>query len=365
MVVSSASLRNFRSHSRFDAALSPGVNLLAGPNGSGKTNVLEAIHFGLAGRSCRTSSDRQVITHGEQVARVSLELTDDVSTRVLATALDRSGERRVTFDGNPVAPGDRTTGRPPVIVFLPDRLSFVIGPPGGRRSHLDRLVAALKPSLSDARGDYSKALMQRNSLIASARMSGAPSSTLDAWDSELARAGSALVRARQEAVDSIAAGITSIAAELGLSGSLEIHHRPGGDPDAEAFLSRLAESRDSDLARGFTQFGPHRGDLVLKRGGLEIKTHSSQGEKRIALLALLLAERDAIDFSSPSVPVLLLDDVMSELDSRRRSMLGDRVTAGGQCVITATDVSHLPGAVSGDVNVIEIGPPAIADLKVA
>lgn len=365
MVVAAVSLRNFRSHRRFDLDLGEALTLLAGPNGCGKTNVLEAIHFGLTGRSCRTSSDRQVISHGESSARVEVTVTADGTRRVIGAALDRDGERRLTVDGTPVERSDAGFERPLAIVFLPDRLGLITGAPGGRRAHLDQLLAALRPSMAGLRSDYGKALMQRNALLASSRRSGSLSSSIDAWDSEVARVGSALVRARDDVVESLAGTIAGISSELGLSGSLSLSHRPGGEADEAEFEAKLAADRQADLERGYTLHGPHRGDLIFRRDGHEVKSHASQGEKRLVLLSLLLAEREAIAQARGTVPLILLDDVMSELDSTRRGLLAARVAAGGQCVITATEAEHVPGLAEANVKVVEMDSDRPAGLRAA
>jgi len=365
VVVAAVSLRNFRSHDRFDLDPSPGLTVLAGRNGSGKTNLLEAIHFGLVGRSCRTSSDRQVIRHGEDVARVETSLVADGVARKLAVALDRSGERLMTLDGNTLSPGAARVDRPAVIVFLPDRLSLLTGSPGGRRAHIDRLVAVLNPSREGVRTAYTRALVQRNALLARARSDGRPSSTIEAWDIELSRAGSELVQSRDEAINKVSALVPGYASELGLDGQLELIHRPAASPDGEEFRLKLRDSLEADIERGFTQYGPHRADLLFRRDGRDLKVHGSQGEKRVTLLSLLLAEREAIEQGSGLPPILLLDDVMSELDSGRRALLAERVAAGGQCVITATEFEHVPDSFPGAVKRVTIGGRAASGLRAA
>lgn len=355
MRVAAATLRNFRSHEKFAFEPSSGLTVLAGPNGSGKTNILEAIHFGLTGRSCRTSSDRQVISHGEQVARVEIELAGDSGRSLLAVALDRGCDRRTTLDGNRVEGSVPATSRPMSIVFLPDRLNLITGPPGPRRAHVDQLAAALRPSVAAARSDYTRILVQRNALISAARSSGSLGSSIDAWDRELARAGSLLVRSRQSAIEAVASEASAVAEELGLAGELGISHRSAAVPDEGEYFERLSGSRREDLERGYTHFGPHRGDLVITKDGFDIKANSSQGEKRIALLSLLLAERQAITGAGHGSPLLLLDDVMSELDAERRALLVERVSLEGQCIITATEFDHVPSAGAPEVLLYPIG----------
>lgn len=366
MVVAAVSLRDFRSHRRAEVDLGTGITVLAGPNGSGKTNILEALHFGLTGRSCRTSSDRQVIAHGKDIARVEVTVEESPSaTRSVSVALDRSGNKRIQVDGTPADRTDSGFRRPLVNVFLPDRLSLITGAPGGRRAHVDGLAGALKPVSSGFRGEYNRVLIQRNSLLASARATGSVPGSLSAWTSRLAAAGADLVASRQSAVDSVAPHATEIAGELGLRGSLEIALRPGGSSSLEEFESKLTEQLAADIERGYTHYGPHRGDLLIRRDGRDVRDHASQGEKRLALLSLLLAEREAIAEVRDAVQLLLLDDVMSELDASRRELLVRRVAIGGQCLITATEFDHVPAVAGIEMVRVSLGDSEERKLRVA
>jgi len=366
MRVAALSLRDFRSHSRTSIELGDCLTVIVGPNGSGKTNLIEALYFGITGRSCRTSSDRRVIGYQQPAARVEVELVDAIgSNRLLTSAIDRSGNRETLLDGTPISVSDTNFKRPLVSVFLPDRMSLVTGSPGGRRSHLDNLATALKITDPNLRGNYSKALIQRNALLAKARGSGSVAPTISAWNKSLAQLGSELVSARQQAIDMVTGATTEIAVQLGLAGHLVVEHRSGGSPDISEFESRLESDLQSDIERGYTHFGPHRGDFVFKRDGRDIKEHGSQGEKRIALLSLILAEREVIAQAQGSWPLLLLDDVMSELDAKRRELLVDRVVGSGQCLITATEAEHVPCEIGSGVQMIVFEQPDRPDLRAA
>jgi DNA replication and repair protein RecF len=264
--------------------------------------------------------------------------------------------KRMTVDRAPVERLLDVAERPLVSVFMPDRLELVKGPPGVRRAHLDQFVAALWPARTVARRSYAQALAQRNALLGRIRSGRATRQTLSAWDLELAGHGLALMRDRAEAVRTTTASFERYARELGLGGGPTIEYRPrskAGTP--EELAGELAARLDGDLERGFTGHGPHRDDLLLAREGRELRAYGSQGQQRLALLALLLAEREVISTVRPSPPVMLLDDVMSELDHDRRRALIDVLRAGaGQAVITTTDVEHVPGADHGDVSLIAV-----------
>ncbi len=247
-------------------------------------------------------------------------------------------------------------GRPLVSVFLPDRLELVKGTPSLRRAHMDQVVAALWPARTATRRAYAQALAQRNALLTRVRSGGASPASLPAWDQELAQHGIALMADRAAALDAVVERFAAQAAELGLDGEPAVAYRPRSRAaDAEGLAQELAERRERDLERGFSGHGPHRDELALTREGRELRAYGSQGQQRLALLALLLAEREAIAATRDAAPLMLLDDVMSELDRDRRGRLVALLRAGGQSVITTTDLDHVPGA----------GEPGVTRLAVA
>jgi DNA replication and repair protein RecF len=257
-------------------------------------------------------------------------------------------------DGAPVERIQSVPVRPLVGVFLPERLELVKGAPASRRAHLDQLVTALWPARADDKAAYSKALAQRNALVARVRAGSAHAGLLDTWDAELARHGIALMRNRAEALELVGPAFAKRAADLGLPEPCLLRYQPRSKADdAAGLVAELEERRQSDIDRGFTQHGPHRDDLTLIHGDRPLRTLGSQGQQRAGLLALLFAERDALlDRERPSL--MLLDDVMSELDATRRARLADLVRAGGQTLITTTDADHVPGADADDVAVFDV-----------
>ena len=362
MHVTRVALRDFRNYERAEFALGPGLNVVVGLNGAGKTNLLEAVYFGLTARSCRTSTEREMLRLGSHVARVEIHVQAEDGLHALEVGLEPGQEKRIRVDGAPLAPGIDPP-RPLVSVFLPDRLDLVKGPPAGRRAHLDRVVAALWPARAGTRSSYSRALAQRNALIGRVRAGVANEAQLDAWDRELARHGAALMQDRAAAADLVAPAYTERAAELGLPEPAELRYAPRcGAGDAEAIAAELAQRRAGDLERGFTTHGPHRDDLSLLHGARPLRTLGSQGQQRVALLALLFAERDVLA-TRGSTPLMLLDDVMSELDLARRERLAELVAADGQTLISATEADHVPGASSAAVFSVAAGTvtPAASD----
>ena len=360
MLVTGVRVRDLRSYATADAALGPGLNVVHGPNGAGKTNLLEAVYFGCTGRSCRTSNERELIRFGADVARVELDVQGDGGTHRLSAALPRAGAKRVAVDGQPVDSLLDVARRPLASVFIPDRLELIKGPPALRRSHVDSLVAALWPARSGARRDYVRVLAQRNALLARVRTAGASTASLGAWDAELAACGVALQAHRAEAIASLAGPFSAHAARLGLRDGAELAYRPrSGAATAAELAAELAARVESDLERGFTGHGPHRDEISLARGGRELRVYGSQGEQRLALLALLLAERAVLGSERGAMPLMLLDDVMSELDSKRRELLADELSSGGQSVIATTDLGHVPGGTGTAVTRIAIAPGSV------
>jgi DNA replication and repair protein RecF len=231
--------------------------------------------------------------------------------------------------------------RPPVAVFSPDRLILIKGPPAERRAHLDSFVAARWPARTGLRQRFGQALAQRNALIA--RLAGGlRSDELDVWDAALAEAAAALVAARAEAVAELAPPFATAAAELGLEGGVATEYAPRAVGSAEQIRDGLAERREADLRLGRTSWGPHLDELKITMGGRSLRRYGSQGQQRSALLALLFAEREALLAAHRVAPLLLLDDVMSELDPDRRSLLVDRLAGGGQALITAAAEESVP-----------------------
>jgi len=347
--VTRAELRDFRNYEEAATELGPGLTVVTGSNGAGKTNLLEAVYFGLTGRSCRTSNEREVVRRGAAVARVVVDTASDDQQHRLEVGLAPGDEKRIRVDGAPVDRLADSPARPPVSVFLPDRLELVKGAPAGRRAHIDHFVAALWPARAETRGLYGRAMAQRNAQLARIRAGVSGAGQLDAWDGELARHGIRLMADRAAAVEELAPRFARLAEELGLPTPAELSYRPRSRAtDAEALRLELAERRDDDHGRGFTTHGPHRDDLALRLAGRSLRSYGSQGQQRQSLLALLFAERELLaERGRP--PLMLLDDVMSELDAERRRLLTELVRAGGQALITATEPEHVPGAGEHDV----------------
>ena len=344
MRVTRLQLRDFRNYEDAEVELGAGLTVVAGPNGAGKTNLLEAVFFGCTGRSPRTSTERELVRRGASVTRVVLDTAADGQIHRIEVGFEPGESKRLQVDGADVDSLISHDARPLASVFLPERLELVKGPPVGRRAHLDRVVAALWPGRAETRSAYSRALSQRNALLARIRAGHAGVSALDAWDAELARQGIALMRDRREAVHGLRASFGELGTRLGLPGSPELVYRArSGAADAAELAAELGARRAADLERGFTAHGPHRDELALQLDGTSLRIYGSQGQQRIALLALLFAERRLLAERRGRPPLMLLDDVMSELDIERRRLLAELLMEEGQAIVTATEPEQVPG----------------------
>jgi DNA replication and repair protein RecF len=344
-------LRDFRSYASADLRLGKGMTVVQGRNGAGKTNLLEGLHLACTGRSFRTAAEREAIRFGAGVARVELHAHGADGPHEITVGLRAGEPKRVRVDGVAVERLADVEIRPLAGIFSPDRLELVKGGPALRRAHLDQVVAALWPARADNRRRYVRALGQRNSLLGRVRSGATGREALRAWDAELAVRGIALMADRGEAVAQLAARFGSTAGAIGLDADPEVLYRPRSRATTAADLAaELADRLETDLERGFTGHGPHRDDVGLLREGRELRSYGSQGQQRVALLALLLAERDAIAAARGTPPLMLLDDAMSELDvERRTAVVGLLRAAGGQSVLTTTDLDAVPGARDSEV----------------
>jgi DNA replication and repair protein RecF len=351
MRIISLALRDFRSYEDARITLGEGLTVIFGPNGAGKTNLLEGLYFGCTGRSCRTTNEREVVRFGATTTRVLVQAAADDGPHQTAVGFTPGQPKRFQLDGASVERLIDAAQRPLVSVFLPDRLELIKGPPALRRAHLDQFAAALRPLRREVRRAYGQALAQRNALISRIRAGRASRDGLATWDVQLARLGIELMEQRSHAVQAIAEPARRIGKKLGLETELELAYRPRSKAtDSDALRAELREHVERDIERGFTTHGPHRDELAMRLDGRELRSYGSQGQQRISLLALLLAEREAITELRSTPPVMLLDDVMSELDQVRRQALVDLLRTGhGQAILTTTDLEHVPGAVGESI----------------
>jgi DNA replication and repair protein RecF len=364
VLVTAIEARPVRSLDGVRVELGPGIVSVVGPNGVGKTNLVESLYFALTGRSFRTADRRDLIPFGASLARAEATVRDgDGLERRLLASVSRTEGRRHLLDGGPADPATLARNRPPVAVFAPDRLTLIKGPPSERRAHLDGFAAARWPARGELRKRYGQALAQRNALLSRLGGGFGEPSELDVWDASLAEAAAPLVAARDEAIAELSGPFAAGAAELGLEGGASLEYAPRAAGSAEEIRAGLEQRREQDLRLGRSSWGPHLDELKVAVDGRSLRRYGSQGQQRAALLALPGAARAPLLVARRVTPLLLLDDVMSELDPGRRERLVRRLGDGGQILITAADEESLPPPALASV--VRMPPPALASAVAA
>jgi DNA replication and repair protein RecF len=327
--------------------------LAVGPNGVGKTNLLEALHVGTQGFSPRTRNDAQLIRFGDTAARVAVRGRRDSVPIEIEVVLEPGTGKRAKLNGAPLRAAELLRAETATLVFTPDRLGVVKGAPAARRAYFDRTLGRLSPARAQLAGDYGHAVAQRNASLRRVSAGLSSREALAPWTAQVAELGTDLVAARREALALLGPHFAERAGELGLP---DAELRYDGLPPSVALLE---ERLDRDLERGVTGLGPHLDDVVIASGTRELRSYGSQGEQRLAVLALLLAEAELIVERRGSPPLLLLDDVLSELDPERRRILAARVARVGQALVTATDAAMLPAEPD---QLLEVAPGAVHEV---
>jgi DNA replication and repair protein RecF len=310
--------------------------LLHGPNGSGKTNLLEALHVGTQGFSPRARRDAMLIRFGADSARIRLGGSVGETRFATDVVLARGETRRVELNGETLVAGDRLRHELTTLVFTPDRLAVVKGGPATRRAYVDRVVGRLMPARALLATEYASAVGQRNAGLRRLRAGHSTRDALTPWTHRVVELGQALVAARRETLELLSPGFAEAAGELGLDDATL-----GYDGDAPQ-RDELEARFDSDLERGVTGAGPHLHDVRIEAAGRDLRAFGSQGEQRMAVLGLVLAEAEALRERRGDPPLVLLDDVLSELDGDRRHALARMLERGSQTVVTATAAAALP-----------------------
>jgi DNA replication and repair protein RecF len=306
--------------------------LVVGPNGVGKTNLLESLHVVTQGFSPRTRQDTQLIRFGETAGRIAVDGTRDALRVELSVTLRQGQAKEARLNGARLPSPESLRREVATLVFTPDRLAVVKGGPAARRAYFDRVLGRLFPARAGTPQDYAATLAQRNAALRRVHFGLAAAESVEPWTERIAALAAALVDERRATLEALAPSFAERADELGLPAA-----RLGYDavaPTAADLEARLAR----DLERGTTGLGPHLDDVLVASGERDLRQYGSQGEQRLAVLSLLLAEAELL----PSSPLLLLDDVLSELDLGRRRVLAERVAGMGQTMITATHASALP-----------------------
>ncbi|GAA2027770.1 DNA replication/repair protein RecF [Catenulispora yoronensis] len=376
MRVTHLSLADFRSYASLELGLGGGVTAFVGPNGQGKTNLVEAIGYVATLDSHRVATDQPLVRFGAPRAIVRANVEREGRTQLVEIELNPGGANRARLNRNPVPRPREVLGVLRTVLFAPEDLALVKGDPGERRRFLDDLLVARWPRYAGVRADYDRVLKQRNTLLRTAAMarrnktSGPNMSTLDAWDHHLATTGSELVAARLALVTALSPLVDKCYAEIAEGGATSIGYRStvAPEPDTtvsgltEQFLAALGEARPGELDRGVTLVGPHRDEMLLELTAgsgenMPARGYASHGESWSYALALRLASYDLLrsDGSEGGEPVLILDDVFAELDAKRRRRLAERVSGADQVLITAAVDDDVPPQLVGQKYLVAAG----------
>ncbi|MGK5558944.1 DNA replication/repair protein RecF [Actinomadura kijaniata] len=361
MHVAHLSLQDFRSYATAEVPLDAGVTAFVGPNGQGKTNLVEAIGYVATHGSHRAATDAPLVRQGAPRAIVRAGVVRDDRKALIELEINPGRANRARLNRSPVPRPREILGVLRTVLFAPEDLSLVKGDPGERRRFLDELLTARAPRFAGVRSDYERVLKQRNALLKSAaahRRSPGPEvlATLDVWDTHLARTGSELLAARLELVEGLRPLVAASYAELAPhSGAADLLYKSSlGAAElstdrarlAEQLLGGVAEARKQELERGVSLVGPHRDELVLRLGDLPARGYASHGESWSFALALRLAAFELLRADGDD-PVLILDDVFAELDAGRRARLAGMVAPAEQVLVTAAVPEDVPKELTG------------------
>jgi DNA replication and repair protein RecF len=365
------SLRDFRSYAEVELPLDAGVTALVGPNGQGKTNLVEAVGYLATLGSHRVATDAPLVRLGAERAVVRGQVVRDDRQLLVEIEITPGRANRARVNRGPVPRPRDVLGILRSVLFAPEDLALVKGDPAERRRFLDELLVARAPRYAGVRADYDRVLKQRNALLKSGAGRRATSShgqvdlrTLEVWDSHLAAAGGELLAGRLDLVDALRPLVDKAyqsVSEAGFasSGPATVDYRSSVGEDvplvadkdmlAAAMLERMAIERKAELERGLSLVGPHRDELVLKLGPLPARGYASHGESWSFALALRLASYDLLRAESDAggEPVLVLDDVFAELDDHRRGRLAGMVAGAEQVLVTAAVPGDVPEGLAG------------------
>ena len=367
MQITELTLRSYRSYETLHLAFDPGVQIFLGANAQGKTNIIEALYYAAFGRSHRTSSDAELIRVGADGAYIGLSFRRHDVPGELSFTFARGARRRITYAGESLRQRD-LVGILPMVLFSPEDLFLVKGAPALRRRYLDAELSQASPAYYGELLRYTRILKQRNAVLKDIRERLAAPDDLSPWDAQLAKSASYIVTRRIAAVAQLGALSARVQAVLAAGEELALAYEIAGagaedfaeDDMTEAlhvwYNKMLCEGRARDIARAATGVGPHLDDLVLRVGGMSLRSYGSQGQQRTGALALKLAELFYLQENIGEAPILLLDDVMSELDADRRRALLDFIRHEHiQTFITATDAAYFPAEHMGTYRYVEAG----------
>ena len=374
-------LEDFRSYASAELHPEPGLTIIAGPNGAGKTNLLVAVFVAVTGRSHRAGSDAELVRHGQPFARVRVDLVGAEGAptsrvELLVPAEDAPADLRKRVAVNGLARRATTIGDTMrVVLFRPEEMLLLVGSPSERRRFLDAILTQRHRAAARDLAELGRILAQRNALLRAIRREEAEPTNMAFWDEQLAEVGSRVMAARLALVADLEARIPAlhdaVAQDAERGEQVRISYAdtlkeawperaaaaaatPSHEELAEAYRRRIRQVREKELWNGVSLVGPHRDDLRVELGGREVATHASRGQQRTIILALKLAETDLLGADGAPTPVVLLDDVFSELDPDRSERSLGLLLERGQVLVTMADLALLPAGRRG-VTIWQVG----------
>lgn len=349
MHIESINLSNFRNYKELNIEFSPNVNIIIGDNAQGKTNLIEAIYVAGFGRSFRTTKDTELIYMGSDTARCKIDAVKHDRSFSIEFRLKKDKKKEIKINGSSLTKISELIGFFNIVIFSPEDLKLIKETPVERRKFIDRELSHISPAYCGKLIEYHKILNQRNNLLRQISFKDSLRSTLFIWDDKLAHIGTELIIRRAEFIERL----SEISSRIhgGISGGKEMlkldylpNIKTGKTKDYDKikteFEKRLKDLESTDIKRGFTSVGPHRDDMVFYINDIDIKHYGSQGQQRTAALSLKLSEIEIVYEEIGEYPILLLDDVMSELDINRQNDLV-KTLSKMQTIITTTDVNNI------------------------
>ena len=357
MHLSHLSLKNFRSYSELDLPLSKGITVFLGRNGEGKTNIVEAVMYMAFLSSHRTAGDQPLVKLGESSAYTRAKVQHPDREILVELEINADKANRARINQNPVRSQKELFGLVQCIYFSPEDLDLVRGDPSERRRFIDQIVTLRSPRLAGVITDYERAVRQRNALL----KTRSNNSSLESWDQQVAKFGAEIIAARITLLEEFTPLFTKIYANISPEKPASIKYKSSIENPStvlqenyDLIIQKMSELRGQELERGLTLVGPHRDDLLLHLGNHLVKGYASHGESWSIALSLKLAAYELL-INEGSKPILILDDVFSELDEERREQLVSLAKSAEQTIITVAVESDLPKDLQGSTYIVKNG----------
>ena len=354
MYVESLALENYRNYAHLSVNLSPGINIFFGDNAQGKTNVLEAVYLCGTTKSHRGSKDKEMIRFEQDESHIRMMVKKDGVSHKIDMHLKKNKAKGIAIDGIPIRKAAELFGIVNLVAFSPEDLNIIKNGPSERRRFMDLELCQLNKVYLQELTSYNKVLNQRNKLLKDIGFQPGLTETLDVWDMQLVSYGKKIISLRRQFMEELGEIIRQIHSNLtGKKEEIRLLYEP--DVEEKVFEEKLQSAREKDLRFRVTSVGPHRDDFCVQTNGIDIRKYGSQGQQRTAALSLKLAEIELVKKIVKDYPVLLLDDVMSELDSNRRDALFSLLSEGIQTFITATNAEMLENDLLKQARIVTLG----------